>query len=57
MTVNFNNLLHGGCFEKGGSNTLFHAQNDSTTCGYANCGRTKLDCFERVFDLEEAAFW
>jgi len=56
MTVDFNNLLYGRCFEKGRSNTLLHAKNNAATCGYTDGRRTKLDCFEGVFDLEETTF-
>jgi hypothetical protein len=57
MTVDFNNLLDRGGFKEGRRNTLLYAQDDSTTCGYADGRRTKLDRLERVFNLEEATFW
>jgi hypothetical protein len=56
MTVDFNNLLDGGGFEKGRRNTLLYTQDDSTTRSYTDGRRTKLDRLERVFDLEEATF-
>jgi hypothetical protein len=57
MTVDFNNLFDRGGFEKGRRNTLLYTQDDSTTCGYPDGRRPKLDRFERVFDLEQATFW
>jgi hypothetical protein len=57
MTVDFNNLLDRGGFEEGRRNTLFYAQDDSATRGYTDGRRTKLDRFQRVFDLEETTFW
>jgi len=56
MAVNFNNLLDRGGFEECRRNTLFYTQDYSTTCGYTDGRRTKLDRLERVFDLEEATF-
>lgn len=56
MAVDFDNLFDGGGLEEGGGDALFDAEDYAAAGGDADGGRTELDCFERVFDLEEAAF-
>ena len=56
MSIDFDNLLYGGGFEKRAGDALFNTQDDSRGCGNADGGAAELDGFERVFDLEEAAF-
>jgi hypothetical protein len=54
--VNLNNLLHGARLQKRAGHSLLDAEDD-TLAGLDSDGcATKLDGFERVFDLEEAAF-
>jgi len=56
VAVDFDDLLDGGGLEEGGGHALFDAEDDAAAGGDANGGGAELDCFERVFDLEEAAF-
>jgi hypothetical protein len=56
VAVDLDDLLDGGGFEEGGSDTLFDAQNDTLGGSDADSGGAELDGLERVFDLEETAF-
>lgn len=56
MAVDFDNLFDGGGLEEGGGDALFDAEDNAAAGGDADGGAAELDCFERVFDLEEAAF-
>jgi len=57
VAVDFDNLFHRGGFEKCRCHALFDTKNNTTACGYTDCCGAELDCFQRVFDLEETAFW
>lgn len=56
MPVDFDYLFDGGGLEEGGGDALFDAEDDAAAGGDADGRAAELDCFERVFDLEEAAF-
>lgn len=56
MPVDFDNLFDGGGLEEGGGDALLDAEDDAAAGGDADGRGPELDCFERVFDLEEAAF-
>lgn len=57
VAVNLDNLFDGRGFEEGRRHALLDAEDDAFRGGYADGCGTQLDGFERVFDLEEAAFW
>lgn len=56
VAVDFDNLFDGRGLEEGGGYTFLDAEDDAAAGCDADCGTAQLDCFEGVFDLEEAAF-
>lgn len=56
MAVDFDDLFDRRRLEEGRGDSLLDAEDDAATGGYADCRGAQLDCFEGVFDLEEAAF-
>ncbi len=56
VTVYLDNLFDRGGFEESGGHPLFNSEDDAAPGRDSDGGRAKLDCFERVFNLEETAF-
>ena len=56
VAVDLDDLLDGGGLEEGRRHSLLDAQDNTLRCGDADGGAAKLDGFEGVLDLEEAAF-
>lgn len=56
VAVDLDNLLDRRGLEEGRRDALLDAENHALGCGDADCCAAELDGFERVLDLEEAAF-